>query len=310
MGLDPELGVFAGFRLPDLADIGAARRWEQALKASAPAPDPALSEDLAVADFTIPGPPGAPPLAVRLYRPDSPRALPVLVYFHGGSFVMGDLDTDHGACLRYAGEAGCAVLSVDYRLAPENPFPAALHDGHAALHWVAHGGSGRGLDPGRLALGGSSAGATLAAGLALLARDRGEVAVAFQLLLHPALDNRLTSPSINAPGQDFGVTRELVRQMWVHYLGGDGRAREPWAAPARAEDLAGLPPAYPETAELDPPRDELLDYAGRLPAAGVSMDVRLFAGAPPAAEVTAAARTGAHAVASRTLALRRRLRLP
>ena len=310
MGLDPELGIFAGFKLPDLADIDAVRRWERALKASAPAPDPALSEGLAVTDFTIPGPPGGPPLAVRLYRPGTGASLPVLVYFHGGSFVMGDLDTDHRACLRYARDAGCGVLSVDYRLAPENPFPAALEDGHAALDWVVREGAGRGLDPARLALGGSSAGATLAAGLALLARDRGEVAVTFQLLLHPALDNRLTSRSIGAPGQDYGVTRQVVRQMWEHYLGGDGLAPEAHADPARADDLGGLPPAYLETAELDPLRDEVLDYAGRLLAAGVSVDLRLFAGAPHVFEMVAAARISEHAFASRALALRRGLELP
>ncbi|MFA5494075.1 MAG: alpha/beta hydrolase [Porticoccaceae bacterium] len=306
MALDPELQVFAGFRLPDFADIHGVRQWERALAANAPAVDPALAAGVAHEDFEIPGPAGAPAVPVRLYRPDASARCPVLIYFHGGSFLMGGLDTDHRACLRYASGAGCAVLSVDYRLAPEHPFPAAVEDAYAALCGVADGGGELGLDTGRIALGGSSAGATLAAGTALMARDRRGPVVCHQLLVHPALDDRLSSDSMNAAGQDYGVNRQVVSEMWRHYLAADPAAAvSPYAAPARCQDLAGLPAAYVETGELDPLRDEAMEYAARLLHGGVSVDFHLFAGAPHSFDMVADAAVSRQAFASRVLALRR-----
>jgi len=312
VALDPELQVFEHFTLPDFADIPAVREWERALAASAPAIDSALSGNIRLDDFTLPGPAGTA-LPVRLYRPAVATALPVLLYFHGGSFVMGGLDTDHRACLEYASGAHCAVLSVDYRLAPEHPFPAALEDGYSAWQWLIDNGQQWGLDSGRIALGGSSSGATLAAGLAIMMRDKQPAlpfpAPLYQMLVHPALDDRMLSGSINSTDRDYGVNHDVVSWMWRHYLGentaGTGKPISAWAAPARIEAIQGLPSAYIETAELDPLRDEVLDYAARLLRAGVSVDFHLFAAAPHAFDMVATASVTRQAFSSRCHALRK-----
>ena len=229
---------------------------------------------------TIPGPRGAPDVRVRLYLPKqrSTGLRPAFVNFHGGAFMLGDLETEHPRCLVMSAEAGAVSLGVDYRLAPENPFPAGLEDCYAALCWVAEHAAELGVDPGRIAVGGGSAGGNLAAAVCLLARDRGGPHIAFQMLFYPVLDDRCETPSMKA-GRDFYVwSYENSLIMWDYYLGKDRTSVSPYAAPARAADLSGLPSAYIMTAEHDPLRDEGIVYAMRLMEAGVSVELHNFPG--------------------------------
>ncbi|MFD0900828.1 alpha/beta hydrolase [Actinomadura sediminis] len=232
--------------------------------------EPAGDFRVEVTDRTIPG---APPVPVRIYRPvRAAGPTPVLVYFHGGGFVTGGLENEHGRCLAFAGEEGIAVVSVGYRLAPEHPFPAGLDDCHAATTWAQAHASGFGGDPARVAVGGGSAGGALAAADALRARDEGGPPLAFQMLLYPVLDDRMDTPSMRAFTDPPLFNRTDAAHMWRHYLG--GRPATPYAAPARAGDLAGLPPAYVLAAEFDPLRDEALEYARRLIEARVPTELR------------------------------------
>ncbi len=218
---------------------------------------------------------------VRLYRPaaHAAGALPALLWMHGGGFRVGAPETDETFCHRVAAEARCIVASVDYRLAPEHPFPAALDDCCAALDWLAGGPAGLDVDSRRLAVGGASAGGGLAAGLALLARDRGGPTLSFQFLKYPCLDDRLETPSSAEITDPRLWNREQARRSWRDYLGQAGGAVSPYAAPARATNLEGLPPAYIYAADLDLLRDENLEYARRLRDAGVSVELRVARGA-------------------------------
>jgi acetyl esterase/lipase len=237
---------------------------------------------------------------------------PALVFFHGGAFVLGDLYTEELRCLRYAAEARCVVVSVDYRLAPEDPFPAAPDDCYAGLVWtVGHAGD-LGIDPARVGVGGSSAGGALAAATALMARDRGGPVLAFQLLNYPVIDDRLDTPSMHAFDATPLWTSGASADMWVYYLGEpQGRGEvSPYAAPGRAPDLSGLPPAYVLTAELDPLRDEGIDYARRLMAVGVPTELHTVAGACHGFDIIAADTTlGRRAIDEQVGALVRGLRL-
>lgn len=302
MWADPELAPMHDLVLPDFTDVAVLREWRRARNAGAP--PPAVTPAVDWADRTIPGPADAPELPVRIYRPQGAGARAALVYFHGGSMVMGDLDGEHGACLWYAEHAGCVVVSVDYRLAPERRFPAALEDGYAALRWTAAAAAELGVDPGRLAVGGASAGGTLAAAVALLARDRGGPPLRAQMLIYPALDDRLDSPSMHAMTTGHGLTRSRVGWMWKHYLGGDGVAPSAYAAPARAEDLTGLPRAFVEVGSLDPLRDECIDFAQRLLQAGVPTDLQVICGAPHGFDAVRAAAATQRAFDQRTAILK------
>jgi acetyl esterase len=219
-------------------------------------------------------------VAVRIYRggeADPTGPVPVLVYCHAGGFALGNLDTDHRQCVELARRARCTVVSVDYRLAPEHPYPAALDDAIAVLRWVAATATELGVDPARLAVGGSSAGATLAASLAHGAADGSLPAVMFQLLHQPVLDDRetaskaefCTSPAFDSEAADL---------MWSYYLGPDPTpaAGSVAAVPARRAELRGLPPALITCAEIDPFRDEAVDYALQLLRAGVSAELHVF----------------------------------
>jgi acetyl esterase len=227
----------------------------------------------------VPAPPAGDPVRVRVYRPPSeagPRA--AVVYIHGGGFIAGDLDTEEVRCVRFAAEADCVVVSVDYRLAPEHRYPAALDDCYAVLAWTAASADALGVDRSRIGLAGASSGGNLAAAAALLARDRGEPAVAFQLLVYPTLDDRRQTASQQFVGSPMVDGRDCER-CWTYYLGPERSDVSPYAAPGRADDLSGLPPTYLMTAELDPLRDEGIEFATRLLAAGVSVDLHQFAGA-------------------------------
>ena len=213
------------------------------------------------------------PLPARLYRPEGVSGGPVIVFFHGGGWVIGSLDSHDNTAGRMAAESGCTVVSVEYRLAPETKFPAPLEDCYAATAWVAAHAAELDVDPSRLAIAGDSAGGNLAASLALLARERGGPAITFQLLIYPVTDLTLAYPSWEENGEPGWIlsTRDM-RWMIDHYTSGvddvDWRA-----APITADDLSGLPPALVVTAELDPLRDEGEAYADRLRDAGVPVDV-------------------------------------
>jgi acetyl esterase len=228
---------------------------------------------------TIPGPDGAPDVSIRIYMPkDRSEAGPGFVNFHGGGFISGDLESEHVRCLIMAAEGGAVSIGVDYRLAPENPFPAGVEDCYAALQWVVKNAQELKIDPARIAIGGGSAGGNLTAAVALLARDRNGPEVAFQMLIYPVLDDRCETLSMKN-GKDLYIwTSQNALDSWNHYIGKDRSNVSPYAAPARADDLSGLPPAYVVTCEHDPLRDEGIIYATRLMAAGVPVELHHYPG--------------------------------
>ena len=222
-----------------------------------------------VCDLAADGPHGTIPL--RLYRPLASAAdavLPVLVYYHGGGFVIGDLDTHDVLCRQLANGAGCAVVAVDYRMAPEFPFPYAVEDCLAATYWVQRNAEALGLDAARLAVGGDSAGGNLAAVVSHLARDAGDLPVAFQLLIYPATDQRLGAPSHQTNGEGYLLTRETIDYYMSHYIADKAFNLDPRASPLLHPDLSRLPPAFVLTAGYDPLRDEALHYSQALSNAG------------------------------------------
>jgi len=239
-------------------------------------------------DHTVPGREGHPDLTVRVYRaPDTPTPAPVIYWIHGGGYMFGSALTDDARLNRWAEELECVVVSVEYRLAPEDPYPAPLEDCYTGLLWTAAHAGELGIDLSRLAIAGASAGGGLAAGLALLARDRGEVAVAYQLLIYPMIDDRNETGSSHI--ETVVWTRAANHLGWRAYLGtasGEG-GPPPYAAPSRATDLSGLPPAYIGVGTLDVFRDEDVDYAMRLLAADVETELHVYPGAPHGFEMMA-----------------------
>jgi acetyl esterase len=276
MSLDPDVRAY----LDRLAELGAppvtelspeeARAGMEATAADLWGP---LDQVGAVVDRAIPG-----PIRLRIYEP--PRGeglLPALVYFHGGGWVVGSLETHDGVCRAIASRTPCIVVAVDYRLAPEHRFPTAVEDAWAATAWVAEHAASIGADPARLAVGGDSAGGTLATVVAMRARDRG-LRLVHQLLVYPATDTDFDRPSYVENATGYGLTREAMRWYWSHYLGDDGDASSPEASPLRAPDLAGVAPATVLTVEYDPLRDEGDAYAERLREAGVPINHERFDG--------------------------------
>ena len=238
---------------------------------------PVSSEPVArVLERRLPGPEGDIP--ARVYVPDAARPPAVLVYFVGGGWVLGSLKAADPVCRTIANAAACAVVSVDYRRAPENPFPAGLEDCYSAARWVAEHGPEHGLDSKRVAVGGASAGGNLAASVALLARERGGPDLRLQVLVYPPLDHRAatTSAHESIPSPFFGA--KDLRWCWSHYLADAKDGESPLASPLRAQDLRGLPPALVITAEHDPARGEGELYAARLIEAGVPAELAPFDG--------------------------------
>lgn len=273
---DPELAPWIPL-LPhlDFNDLATTREpAENELAERQPAYEPPIP--LTIEDTLVPGSPDVP---VRVYRPTSAEGpLPAMVYFHPGGFVLGNVLMSDADAQRIAAEAGVVVVSVDYRLAPENPFPAALDDCYAALSWTS---TSPGVDPSRLAVGGESAGACLAAATALLARDRGGPSLCFQYLAIPTVSDRLDTPSMHAYDDTPLWNRAAAEFSWDAYLGAGVRGTEgvsPYAAPARADDLSGLPPAFVVACQFDPLRDEGIDYAQRLAQANVPTELMLYPG--------------------------------
>jgi acetyl esterase/lipase len=308
--LDPELAAIAAMAPQlDLRDVGAARKGMAAIAAQLAAAGAAPRDDRVVTEERrIPGPAAGLQVPVRIYRPrSSGRSRPLLVYLHGGAFCLGDLESEHARCLNICGELGFPIVSVDYRLAPEHPFPAGVEDSYAALVWAARNAAELGGDPARLAVGGASAGGGLAAGVALMARDRGTPPLAFQLLIYPVLDDRLDTPSMRAFVDTPIWDRPNTEQMWRHYLGRPSGEVSAYAAPARATDLAGLAPAYLMTAEFDPLRDEGIEYASRMLAAGVPTELHNYPGAFHGFDQMGATALSRAAIAEQLSALRRAL---
>ena len=232
-----------------------------------------------VRDVELPGPGG--PLPVRIYRPAGGPAPGAIAFFHGGGWVLSSVDGHDNLARRLAARSGAVVVSVEYRLAPEHPFPAPHEDCWAATRWLAdvveHAPASIGVAvDGRLGVAGDSAGGNLAAGVALRARDEG-LPLAFQLLIYPCLDDRLTSPSATENGEGYFLGRADMVWFWDHFAPPGSRS-DPYAVPARAEDLSGLAPALIQTAEFDPLRDEGEAWGERLRAAGVPVTVTRYDG--------------------------------
>ena len=261
--------------IQDLTPDGARAQFESAMKARLESfPPPPVA---AVEDRTIPGPAGAIP--VRVYRDSDTAAVrPVLAFFHGGGHVIGSLDTHDTMTRSLCLESGCVVVSVDYRMGPENRFPAAIDDCFAAVRWLADHGHEIGADPERIAVGGDSAGGNLAAVTALLARDEGGPPLRHQLLVYPVADYRCASASYERYARGYGLEAESMRWFQRHYLGGPDGAGDWRASPLLAADHAGLPPALVITAECDVLRDEGVAYAERLAASGTPCEHVPFAG--------------------------------
>ena len=227
-----------------------------------------------VRDITIAA--GAP-IGARLYRPRT-GTLPLLVYLHGGGWVVGSVALSDSYCRALANASGCAVISVEYRLAPEHRYPAAADDAYAATEWSAAHASELGIDRDRVAVGGSSAGGNLAAVVALAAKDRGGPRIALQLLHVPVTDHDFETASYREHATGRGLTRAGMRWFWDHYAPDETRRDEPTASPLRAPELRALPPAIVVTAECDPLRDEGKAYAERLIEAGVPVTYLEYAG--------------------------------
>lgn len=225
----------------------------------------------------LPGPAGA--VQLRIYTPlNAAPTSPGLIYFHGGGLVAGSLDTHDAMCRSLCNASACRVLSVDYRLAPEHPYPAALEDGHAAVLWIAAHHRELGIDPHRIVIGGDSAGGTLAAVLCQMLAADGQVRVALQVLLCPLTDYGADTESRTAFAQGFLIDRTTLQQDLQLYLGAHVDASEPRVSPLRALEFRGLPPACIHTAEFDPVRDEGAAYAQRLQQAGVETRYRCHSG--------------------------------
>ena len=233
-------------------------------------------EVAAVGDRRIPGPAGEIP--VRIYTPAGSGPVAALVWFHGGGWVLGDIPGADATCRDLANAAGCVVVSVDYRLAPESKFPAASDDCYAATRWVADHATSLGIDPKRLAIGGDSAGGNLAAVTALRARDEGGPALAFQLLVYPATDANADTPSYRDNADGYLLTKDSMLWFWDHYLRNDADRANPHVSPLRASSLKGLPPALVITAEFDPLRDEGEVFGKRLREAGVPVTISRYDG--------------------------------
>ncbi len=296
--MDPELDAFVPLiPRPDYTDPSAERRMTATLVASLPAPD---TSALRVTDLRVPA---APDVPVRIYRPRAAQG--ALVWLHGGGGIVGDLDTEHPTAARLADASGAMVVSVGFRLAPEHVFPAALDDAYAVLCWLAGNAADLDTDPGRIAVGGMSAGGGLAAALTLRARDQQGPPIRYQLLNQPMLDDRMHTWSARAFTRTPRLDAGNLAAIWRANLG--GRPATPYAAPARATDLSGLPPAYIATAEFDPLRDEGIAYGVRLLQSGVSVELHQWPGTFHGSQAILSAQVSQRQNAELGAALRRAL---
>ncbi|MEH7011066.1 alpha/beta hydrolase [Neobacillus niacini] len=261
-------------------DLNNVESTRQALAAASPI-ETSVDDAVTVYDRMVPGPNDNPSIRVRIYEPKEKReTLPGLLWIHGGGYVLGVPEGDDGLCQRFVKEANCVVVSVDYRLAPEYPYPAGLEDCYSALKWFSEHTDELGVNPSRIGAAGASAGGGLTAALSLLARDRKGPALCFQMPLYPMLDDRNNTPSSLEITGNMVWNYELNQKGWAMYLNGaNGTENVPeYAAPARATNLSGLPYTYTCVGQLDPFRDETLDYVTRLCRAGVDVEFHLYPG--------------------------------
>jgi acetyl esterase len=281
--LDPDAAaVYKAYReagRPPYESVSPAEARELYLKGRAVS-NPEPPELASVKEIAIPGPGGAIP--ARVYTPKTLRQAdgmsPCLVFFHGGGWVIGDLDSHDVVCRTLAREGELIVIAVDYRLSPEAKFPAAVEDAIAATAWISDNAMTLGIDAARLTVGGDSAGGNLAAVVSIHARDGNGPGIAGQVLIYPGTDFRMTHPSHHEPETSILLTHSVIRWFKDHYLN-DPEDIDDWrASPARVENLAGLPPAYVLTAGADPLRDEGDEFAARLKDAGVPVTWRTFPG--------------------------------
>ncbi len=282
MSLDPdcqrvhELYRLAGRPPLETLSVGEAREAMQRGREILQPDPPEMSEVRALSCL---GPGG--PIPLRLYRPKSAapgEKLPALVFYHGGGWVLGDLDTHDTLCRELSAKAGCAVIAVDYRLAPEHRFPAAVNDAFAATAWIANHAADLAIDADRLAVGGDSAGGNLAIVVAVLARDKGGPAISYQLLIYPATDASKTQVSHQENAAILPLTKPVMEWFWAHYMGESDGTTDWRASPLNAGSLINLPPAYVITAGYDVLRDEGLDFADKLEAAGVLVTRKHYPG--------------------------------
>ena len=246
-----------------------------AIVGSSPSADP--PELARIEDRLIAGPDGTS-LPIRLYVPLGAAPMGVCLYFHGGGWVLNNLDTHDDLVRRLAATSGCLFASVDYRLAPEHKFPAAVEDAYAALEWVHSHAAELGCDPDRIAVSGDSAGGNLAASVCLMTRDRGGPPIAFQALIYPITDCDFERPSYRENAEGYFLTRREMLWFWNQYVSSPEQMRDPYASPLLAPSLRGLPPATILTAEFDPLRDEGDAYAQALRAAGVDVTLLRYDG--------------------------------
>ncbi len=277
MPVDPQIQALldAAKEFPPIQTLSPEQAREQ--YAARPIEGLRVPEIASAADRMIDGPGGT--LGLRIYTPLGQGPFPLLVFFHGSGFVVCSLDTHDAMCRNLCAGAGCVVASVDYRLAPEHKFPAAPEDCLHATRWAGANATILGADPERIAVGGDSAGGNLAAVTALRIRDEGGPGLRAQLLIYPVTDYwKPGTPSYAENAEGYGLTRAGMEWFWDHYLASPEDARNPHAAPLRAPDLHGLPPALVITAEYDPLRDEAELYAARLREAGVPAELVRYAG--------------------------------
>lgn len=308
---DPEIAPIVPL-LPvesDWSDIDAARAQMAALVASVPPQESVGPDQVRFEDRVVPGPPDAPELAVRVYTPvGDVGTRPGLLYIHGGGFCFGSVEFEHQGALLVARAADAVVVSVEYRLAPEHPFPAGIEDCYAALSWLASEAPALDVDAGRIGVMGQSAGGGLAAGVALMARDRRGPGLCFQVLGIPELDHRLETPSMRAYTDTPLWNLPNAIMSWRCYLGESPGEVSPYASPSIAKDLSGLPPAYLSTMEFDPLRDEGIEYALRLLQAGVPVELHQYPGTFHGSALVTAAGVSRRAQAELLDALARGLR--
>ena len=258
-----------------VARIESKKMWA-AMKSQLPVIPGVITEDR-----KIPGPKGAPDITVRIYRPENQlKALPALLWIHGGGYMLGEIDQEDLTAKNFTLAGECLVVSVEYRLAPENPYPAPLEDCYAALKWLSTHADELKVDRFRIAIGGASAGGGLAAGLALLARDRKEVKTVFQLLVYPMINDCNIAPASNTLPDTLFWTRENNLMGWRSYLGCEpgGKEISCYAAAFRATNLEGLPPAYITVGDIDLFAQEDIEYAQKLMEAGVPTELHVYPG--------------------------------
>ena len=279
MPLDPQAAAFLDSlklqKIPPLEDLPLeTARWALVFgsKVNLASPELAL-----VGTRTIPGPDGGE-LTVRFYWPPGEGPFGVCLYFHGGGWVLNNIDTHDDLVRRLAAASGCVFVSVDYRLAPEHKYPAAIEDGYAALQWVAQNAAELNVDPARIAVCGDSAGGNIAAVLCLMTRDRGGPPIKAQVLIYPITDCDFDRPSYRDNADGYFLTAQQMKWFWNHYVSSPEQMLEPYASPLRAASLSGLPTATILTAEFDPLRDEGEAYAFALSSAGVPVTQHRYDG--------------------------------